>query len=80
MTGLLPDVIRDAIESRSLFAASESFGVVTLVLLVVVLLEQEALLAAGTKLARLRVLSAVAAPLLVVVLLNVGLRIRELVQ
>ena len=43
MNGLLPQVIRDAIESQSLYAASVSFGVVALVVLVVALLELEAL-------------------------------------
>lgn len=78
MTGLFPDALRDAIESKSLYGASESFGVVTLVLLVIVLLEQEALRAAGASPARQAVLSAVAVPLLLAVLLTIGFRIGEL--
>ena len=43
MTGLLPTVVRDAIESQSRYSASESFGLVAFALLVVLLLEQEVL-------------------------------------
>ena len=43
MTGLLPQVVRDAIENESFYAASESFGIVALVLLVALLLELETL-------------------------------------
>jgi len=65
VSGLLPEVIRHAIGSRSLYGASESFGVVTLVLLVLVLLEREALRVAAARPQRLAALSAVAAPLFV---------------
>jgi hypothetical protein len=48
------------------------------VLLVIVLLEQEALRVAGASPARQAVLSAVAIPLLLAVLLTIGFRVGEL--
>lgn len=78
MTGLLPQVIRDAIEDQSLYGASESFGVVALVLLVVLLLELEALRVMRTTPARATVLSALVVPLLIAVMLTITLRITAL--
>jgi hypothetical protein len=47
MSGLLPDAVRDAIASRGDYGASASFGVVLLVVLLVLLVEQEFLRVAG---------------------------------
>ncbi|MDP8909470.1 MAG: hypothetical protein M3N47_10230 [Chloroflexota bacterium] len=78
MTSLLPQVVRDAIESRSLYDASESFGIVTFVLLVVLLLEQELLRVARTAPVRAAVLTAVSVPLLLAVVLTIVLRVTSL--
>lgn len=78
MTGLLPQVARDTIESQSAYSASESFGLVALVLLVVLLLEQEALRAMRTGPDRAKALSSFVVPLLLAVMLTVTLRITAL--
>lgn len=66
MNGLLPDAVREILQGKSVNGASESFGIVTLVLLVVVLLEREALRAARGR--STVALTAVAVPLVLVVL------------
>lgn len=78
MTGLLPEIVRDAVTGRSLYAASESFGIVALVLLVVLLLELEALRVLRTAPARASVVSALVAPLLIAVMLTIVLRVTAL--
>lgn len=78
MTSLLPDVVRDAVEGRSLYDASESFGVVGLVLLVVLLLELEALRVTHHSGERATVVSAVVPSVLLAVMLAVILRVTEL--
>lgn len=78
MTGLLPQVVRDTIQSQSLYSASESFGLVALVLLVVLLLEQEVLRVMRTAPDRVTMLSALAVPLLVAVVLTIILRVTAL--
>lgn len=78
MTGLLPDVVRDALQSRSLYSASESFGLVALILLVVLLLEVEMLRATRQGRDRSIVLAALALPLLLAVTLTIVLRVNEL--
>ncbi|MDX6676922.1 MAG: hypothetical protein QOE31_974 [Solirubrobacteraceae bacterium] len=75
---MLPDVVRDAITGQSVYAASESFGVVALVLLVVVLLEQEGLRVARTASSRATVLSAFGVPLMIAVMLTIVLRVTAL--
>ena len=79
MTALLPEVVREAIEGQSLQSASESFGLVTLVLLVALLLEYEVLRTARPARARMITLSAVIGPLSVVVLITIVARIAALV-
>jgi len=74
MTGLLPDRIRDAIANTSVFAASKSFGVVALSLLVMLLLERETLRMAGFQRGRLLALTVVSAPLLIAVALTIVAR------
>ncbi|MDX6683814.1 MAG: hypothetical protein QOG94_3853 [Solirubrobacteraceae bacterium] len=78
MTGLLPPVVRHAIEDQSVYAASESFGIVALIVLVVLLLEWEALRVTRGSSGRATVLSAVVAPLLLAVMLTVVLRVTAL--
>jgi hypothetical protein len=78
LTGLLPQAIRDAIVDRGDSAASQSFGVVTLVVLGLVLIEREALALVPGSRARLRALFAVAASLSVGVALTIGVRIGDL--
>ncbi|MDQ3851056.1 MAG: hypothetical protein M3296_10655 [Actinomycetota bacterium] len=78
MTGLLPEVVRAAVEERSLYAASESFGIVPLVLLVVLLLEQEALRVARPAKGTMTVLSAMVIPLLLAVMFTLALRVAQL--
>lgn len=80
MTALLPDVIRDAVHSRSIYAASESFGVVALALLLMLLLELEVLRAARRGHERAMVVQAITVPLLVAVGLTIALRITGLLQ
>lgn len=79
MTALLPEVVREAIEGQSLQSASESFGLVTLVLLVALLLEYEVLRTARPARARMITLSAVIGPLSVVVLITIVARIAAVV-
>jgi hypothetical protein len=79
-TALLPAVVRKAIDEKTVFSASESFGVITLVLVIVLLLEYAALRGASTTPARLRMLSAVIAPLFIVVMLTLVARIDALVS
>ena len=78
MTDLLPSVIRDAITGQPLYSASESFGVVALILLVALLLEQEVLRVRGAAPVRTTVLTALSVPLLVAVMLTIVLRVTAL--
>ena len=79
-TALLPAVVHKAIDEKTVFAASESFGVITLVLVIVLLLEYAALRGGSTTPARLRMLSAVIAPLFIVVMLTLVARIDALIS
>jgi hypothetical protein len=79
VTGLVPDIVRDAMQSESVFSASESFGVVTLVVLVVLLLEREVLRITGAAPARITTLSAVIAPLFVTVMLTIVARLVQII-
>jgi hypothetical protein len=78
VTGLLPQVVRDAIENQSLLSASETYGVVALVLLLVLLVELEALRVMRSSPGRVAVLSALTWPLLLAVLLTIALRVTSL--
>ena len=80
MNGLLPEVVRDAVTSRSVYSASESFGVVAFVLLVVLLLEVEALRVLRTAPARASALTGMVVPLLVAVMLTIVLRVTALLD
>ena len=78
MSGLLPDVIREAVEARSVYGASTSFGVVSLAVLVVMLIESEAIRVARPGSATASALTAVAVPLLIAVMLTIGARVAAL--
>lgn len=80
MNSLLPEVVRDEIVGRSLYSASESFGVVALILLVALLLELEALRVLRTAPARATIVSALAIPLLLAVMLTIILRVTALMD
>jgi hypothetical protein len=74
VTDLLPHIVRHAVTTKSVNAASQSFGVVALVLLVVLLLEVEAIRVLRRDSGRLLVISAVSAPLLVATGLTIAAR------
>lgn len=78
MTALLPDIVRDAIQSRSLYSASESFGIVALVLLVLLLLELEAWRVTDRPRDQWVALGVLAQPLLLAVVSTIVLRVTEL--
>jgi hypothetical protein len=78
LTGLLPDAIRDAIAARGDYGASEAFGVVTLVVLVLVLVEREILRLTQAPRDQMATLYVVAATLTIVVALTVGVRIEDI--
>ncbi len=78
MTGLLPEIVRDAVEGKSLYGASTSFGVVSLAVVVLMMIESEALRVAKPHSTTARALSAVALPLLVAVVLTIGARVAAL--
>lgn len=80
MNSLLPEVVRDEIVGRSLYSASESYGVVALILLVALLLELEALRVLRTAPARATIVSALAIPLLLAVMLTIILRVTALMD
>jgi hypothetical protein len=75
MTGLFPEALRDAITRLGDGGASQSLGLVTLVLLLVLFLEREVLRVAFATKAQLAVVSAAVMALLVPVVLTIGLRI-----
>jgi hypothetical protein len=78
LTGLLPHAIRDAIADRGDYGASQSFGVVTLVVLGIVLIEREVLALVWGSRARLGALFAVGASLTIAVGLTIGVRVADL--
>jgi hypothetical protein len=78
LTGLLPHAIRDAVAARGDYGASESFGVVTLVVLVAVLVEREILRLTHAPPALIATLFVVAATLTFVVAVTIGVRIGDI--
>jgi hypothetical protein len=78
VTGLLPDVVRETLQTRGLYATSASYGVVALALLLTLLIERETLRAVRADPERTIMLQAVCAPLLVVVGLTLLLRVTAL--
>jgi len=80
VSGLLPHVIEHAISSKSVPFSSQSFGVVTLILLVVLLLEREVLQVSRFQPARRIALSAVSVPLLEALALTIAARLALLIH
>jgi hypothetical protein len=78
VSGLLPDAVRDAIARSGELGASESFGVVTLVVLVVVLVEHEVLRVTAPARARMTSLFVSGVVLSCAVLLTIGARLGRL--
>jgi hypothetical protein len=78
VTELVPDLVRDAVRHKSDYAASGSFGVVTLVLLLILLLERELLRLTAAQRARLIALSAAAVPLGLAVAFTIVVRVANL--
>jgi predicted membrane protein len=79
MTGLLPDVVREAVRAKSPLTATASFGAVATVLLILLLVEVQLVAGEGRR-DRTRVLRAVVEPLLVLVLLILGVRLVSVVS
>lgn len=80
MSDLLPHVLRHAVAQKSVFAASESFGVVALALLVALMIEREVLRVAGVSRVRQVAFSICSASLLATFVLTVAARIADLVH
>jgi hypothetical protein len=84
VSGLLPHVIQHAVSSKSVYLSSQSFGLVTLTLLVVLLLdlllEREALRVGRFQPARRIALSAFSVPLLMAFALTIAARIALLIH
>jgi hypothetical protein len=75
VTGLLPDAVREAVQAESVASASETFGVVALVVLLILLVEHEALRAGEGASARMTMVSAAMLPLLLTVTVMIGARV-----
>jgi hypothetical protein len=78
VSGWFSDSVREAITQRSLYGASQSFGVVVLVVLIILLLEQAAFSQVRSASLPRALLSAVTIPLLAVFFVVVGARFAEL--
>jgi hypothetical protein len=79
VTGLLPDAVRHAVDARSRIAAADSFGVVAVVLLLVLLVETEVLRVVRARSERQVALLALVAPLLVAAGLTMIVRVVVLI-
>jgi hypothetical protein len=77
VTGLLPDMVREAVQAKSRLGATGSFGAVAAVLLIVLLLQREVLGSAAPG-GRTHPLRAVLDPLLVLVVLILAVRLAAL--
>jgi hypothetical protein len=78
MTGLFPSAIRDAVEHRGNWHASQSYGVVLLAVLLVLLCELQALSLTRTSPDRRTILAALVAPLLIVFVAVTATRLADL--
>jgi hypothetical protein len=78
VTALLPDVVLDAVRSRTVLETSGSYGLVAVALLAVLLFQLEAARAVAGDSARTRMISAVVGPLFVAVALVIGARVASL--
>jgi hypothetical protein len=75
MTSLIPDPIDDAVRALETYSASESFGIVTLVVLVLLLIEREVLAITQSGRLRLQALSAFVFPLLIAAAVTIVMRL-----
>lgn len=75
MSGLLPHIVRHAVAGQTVFAASQSLGVVTLALVIILMIEREVLVAGRVPRGRLIGLSVIAVPVLVAVALTIAARL-----
>lgn len=80
MSDLLPHVLRHAVAHKSVFAASQSFGVVALALLVALMIEREVLRVAGVSRFRQIGFSICSAALLATVALTIAARLGVLIH
>jgi hypothetical protein len=80
VSDLLPHAIRNAVAHDSVFAASQSFGVIALALLIALMVEREALRVSGVRRARQIAFSICAAALLVTFALTVAARLSVLIH
>jgi hypothetical protein len=78
VSGLLPQALRDAIAARGDSGAATSFGVVTLVVLIVLLVEHEVVRVALPGRLRLTPLFVAATALSIAVVLTLAVRIEDL--
>jgi hypothetical protein len=74
MTGLLPDIVREAVRAKSPLTATTSFGAAATVLLIVLLVELQ-LVAGPDRSGQARVLRAVVEPLLGLVVFILAVRL-----
>jgi hypothetical protein len=74
MTGLLPHALSHAVHSRTLFGASQSFGVIPLLLALILLVGFDVGRIGGMTVAQRRIVVAIAVPLLTVAGLTMGAR------
>jgi predicted membrane protein len=79
MTGLLPDIVREAVRAKSPLADTASFGAVATVLLIVLLIELQMVSGPGRS-GQARVLRAVVEPLLALIVLILGVRLEAIVS
>jgi hypothetical protein len=79
MSELMPHVLRHTVALKSVLAASQSFGIVALTLLVALMIEGEALRVAGSRRARQVAFSACSAVLLVTVALTIAARLGSII-
>ena len=79
MTGLLPETLVDSVGAKSTEAASESFGLVAVILLIVLMVEQETLGREGLGRERAAALRSVVLPLLIVLVVVLSNRLAAVV-
>jgi hypothetical protein len=80
VTGLLPHAVREAVQQKTVFAASTSFGLVAFVLVVILMLELESIVLVRPGLRRASGFGSFLAPLLIAVLLTIVARLAHTVR
>jgi hypothetical protein len=79
MSGLLPHAVQHAVSEKTVLSASQSFALISLTILIVLLVEREALRVVRAEPARVISLSIACLPLLVVVGLTLLARVAQVV-